>query len=68
MECEVSALMGAADEELWERSGLFSSVDAICRIKDSGRHPAERFIATINAEDLTHVLPNDPLPFHQPVN
>jgi hypothetical protein len=36
MDCQVSALMGAANEELWERVGMFSSVHELCRSKDSG--------------------------------
>jgi hypothetical protein len=36
MDCEVNALMGATDEELWEREGLYSSVDELCRSKCSG--------------------------------
>jgi hypothetical protein len=30
MEAEVSALMGAADEALWKRVGLFASTDELC--------------------------------------
>jgi hypothetical protein len=29
MDCEVSALMGAADEDIWEREGMYSSVDEL---------------------------------------
>jgi hypothetical protein len=67
MECEVSALMGAADEELWERSGLFSSVDAMCRSKGSGRHIDERFNARFNTEDLTNTHLTVSIPFYQSV-
>jgi hypothetical protein len=42
MESEVSALMSAADEEHWERSRFFFSVDAISGIKDTYRHSGER--------------------------
>ena len=34
MESEVSALIGATDEEHWERAGLFASVDELCRSND----------------------------------
>jgi hypothetical protein len=37
MESEVNALMGATDEEHWERVGLFASVDELCRSNDK-RH------------------------------
>jgi hypothetical protein len=33
---EVSALMGATDEEEWEREGLFSIVDELCMSKGGG--------------------------------
>lgn len=32
MDFEVSALMGAAGEELWEKEGLFSLVDELCKV------------------------------------
>jgi hypothetical protein len=31
MSMEISALMGTADEEVWEREGLFNTVDNLCR-------------------------------------
>ena len=31
MDSEVSALMGAADEELWEKEGFFTLVDEMCK-------------------------------------
>jgi hypothetical protein len=33
---EVSALMGAIDEEEWEREGLFTTVDELCKLKAGG--------------------------------
>jgi hypothetical protein len=36
MDCQVSALMGATNEELWERAGIFSLVDELYRSKYSG--------------------------------
>jgi hypothetical protein len=44
MDCEVSALMGATNEELWEREGLFSLVDELCKSKHSGCHLNECII------------------------
>jgi hypothetical protein len=38
MDSEVNALMGAADEELWEKEGLFSSVDEMCRFNVGSCH------------------------------
>jgi hypothetical protein len=38
MDTEVSPLMGAADEELWEKEGLFSSVDKMCKLNGSRCH------------------------------
>ena len=38
MDSEVNVLMGATDEELWERAGLFNLVDAMCRNKGSRCH------------------------------
>ena len=36
MHCQVSALMGATDKELWERAGIFSLLDELYRSKYSG--------------------------------
>jgi hypothetical protein len=36
MDCQVSALMGVTDKELWERAGIFSLVDELYKSKDSG--------------------------------
>jgi hypothetical protein len=34
---EISALMGALDEEEWDREGLFHTVDELCKIKTGER-------------------------------
>jgi hypothetical protein len=31
MSLEISALMGAVDEEVWEHEGFFNTVDNLCR-------------------------------------
>jgi len=36
MDSEVNTLMGATNEEIWEREHLYSSVDELCRSKYSG--------------------------------
>jgi hypothetical protein len=38
MEYEVSGLLGASDEEEWDREGLFKTVDELCEIKAGQRH------------------------------
>jgi len=38
MDSEVSALMGATNEELWEKEGIFSSVDEMCRFDAGSCH------------------------------
>jgi hypothetical protein len=43
MEHEVNALMGAADEEFWEKAGLFSSMDELCESKHSKCQPNVSF-------------------------
>jgi hypothetical protein len=40
MEDEVNALMGATDEALWKRVGLFASVDVLC----SGTTPSNKVL------------------------
>ena len=38
MDSEVSALMGVTNEELWEKEGIFSLVDEMCRFNVSSCH------------------------------
>ena len=35
MDSEDNALMGAAGEELWEKEGLFSLMDEVCKVNAS---------------------------------
>jgi hypothetical protein len=37
MESEVNAMLSVIDEEHWERSGFFASVDVISRLNDTFR-------------------------------
>jgi hypothetical protein len=47
MDCQVSALMGAVDEELSERAGMFSLVDELYMSKDSGCQLNESIITPL---------------------
>jgi hypothetical protein len=48
MSLEISALMGAANEEEWERVGLFSTVDKLCMNTSGGGNLNEPLIHEVN--------------------
>jgi hypothetical protein len=47
MDSEVNALMGAADEEHWDRAGLFTSVDTFVVVKATWAKLMGELIPTI---------------------
>ena len=54
---EVNGLMGASDEEDWERECLFNTVDELCNLKKGGYHLSEPLIPSLNTlPDLTSQL------------
>jgi len=49
MSMEISALMGTADEEIWEREGLFNAVDNLCRGLGGAKNLNESITHVFNA-------------------
>jgi hypothetical protein len=68
MDREVNALMSAADEEHWERAGLFASVDASSGVNNTVCHPDEHFNVDLNVGAFPSTLPYEPHPLHKSVN
>ena len=54
MDSEVSALMGADDEELWEKEGFFTLLDEMC--KDVMGYSNLKTFLNVNASVLTSTL------------
>jgi hypothetical protein len=66
MDCEVSTLMGAADEELWERAGLLSLVDELCMNKQSRCQLNDSIITPpTNSVNFPKHLISGTKPYHQ---
>jgi hypothetical protein len=52
---EVSALMGAADEAVWEWEGLFTSVDELCKLKGGGCDHYDHSIPSVASTQNTYL-------------
>jgi hypothetical protein len=57
MSLEVSALMGTADEDIWEREGLFNIVDNLCRGLGGDKHLNDSLTHVVNASQLPSTTP-----------